>query len=101
MEGITISTQMLAARAPQAKKKVGIKKVSVVQILNILDIVLYFGYLLKITKNHKESFYPFLRRPYNQHSNFQADICMLNIILMLANFGPKSWSLLLYFPFCE
>ena len=24
-------------------------------------------------------------------SNFHADICMLNIILMLANFGPENW----------
>ena len=28
----------------------------------------------------------------NMCSNFRSDICMLNIILMLVNFGPENWS---------
>ena len=28
-------------------------------------------------------------------SNFHVDICMLNKILMLANFGPENWSRIL------
>ena len=33
----------------------------------MIDRVQYFGGLLKITKIHKKTFYPFLRRPYNEH----------------------------------
>ena len=28
----------------------------------------------------------------NTCTNFHADICVLNIILKLANFGPENWS---------
>ena len=63
-------------------KKVGIKKVSLGKFFNILDIVIIaktgpgskmidrvrdFGCLTKLTKSHKKSFKPFLRRPYNEH----------------------------------